>query len=133
MGPSLRRSARLQSRNEPTFQYQNPQVDLSDHELIDYELIEQIIIRQQPPPTQHIIMEDNVRNMIQEALAIRSCRIQLLNSKNYYRWKREMILYLKSAKLYDIVIQIPNEPDERWVDKDNTALVEIHNVCEPDQ
>ena len=42
-------------------------------------------------------------------------------------------MYLKSAKLYDVVIQIPNEPDERWVDKDNTALVEIHNACEPDQ
>ena len=64
---------------------------------------------------------------------VKTCRVQPLSGKNYHRWKKDMILYLKSAKLYDVVVQgIPEDPDERWKDKDNAALVDIHNACELD-
>ena len=58
-------------------------------------------------------------------------KVTHLNGKNYSKWKRDMELRLRSARLLVYLSQVP-ETDEQ-VQKDAIALINIIESCEPDQ
>lgn len=81
-------------------------------------------------PAMRTILEE-----LQEAMSMPTCQVAKLNGKNYVKWKRDMTLYLKSANMWDWVTTLPQLPARtpQWTRKNDKALGDIHNACEPDQ
>jgi len=71
---------------------------------------------------------------MQEQMSLANCRVPKLNEHNYVRWKRDMSIYLKTSNLWDTVISAPPDPATAdWTRKNQRAVAEIHNCCEPAQ
>ena len=69
---------------------------------------------------------------MQEQISSANCRVPKLNEHNYIRWKRDMSIYLKASNLWDTVIAAPPDPlTADWTRKNQCAVAEIHNCCEP--
>ena len=71
---------------------------------------------------------------MQEQISSANCKVPKINERNYVRWKRDMTIYLKASNLWDVVTSDPPDPSTaEWTRKNQRAVAEIHNCCDPIQ
>ena len=71
---------------------------------------------------------------MKEQMSTANCKVDKLTDKNYFRWKRDMTLYLQDTDLWDTVENpVPNDNaiTPEWSRKDRHALSLIHSCCDP--
>ena len=65
-----------------------------------------------------------------------SCKVTKLNDKNYTRWKKEMMMYLKGANLWSVIVDdLPaaGQRDAAWNRRNDRAWSDIYGACDSDQ